>query len=62
MTIDRVKRAASIRGLFFDGKKCWRNSMIGYGYEIYTGGRFIQFDSLNGVYQFVMSIPKEADK
>ena len=60
MTIKRVKAAAAIRGIYFDGVKKWRNNMIGYAYEIYTptGRGFFQADTLNGLYNEIMKYNK----
>lgn len=60
MTIERVKNAAYIRGIYFDGVKAWRNNMIGYAYEIYTpsGRGFYQTDTLAAMYNKIMSYPK----
>lgn len=60
MTIERVKKAAYCRGIFFNGEKKWRNSTVGYGYEIYTpdGRGFCQADTLGGIYRIIMSYPK----
>jgi len=56
MTIQRVKQAASIRGIYFDGIKKWRNNMVGYAYEIFTpdGRDFFQSDTLSGLYKKIM--------
>lgn len=61
MSIKRVKDAAYARGMYFDGEKRWRNSMIGYGYEIYTPEGFFQADTLDGIYNVVMSFEKVED-
>jgi hypothetical protein len=60
MTIKRVKTAAYIRGIYFDGLKVWRNNMVGYAYEIYTpdGRGFYQADTLQGIYNKVMTYKK----
>jgi hypothetical protein len=60
MTIERVKNAAYLRNIYFDGVKKWRNNMAGYAYEIYTpGGRgFFQSDTLTGLYKKIMEYPK----
>lgn len=60
MTIARVKRAAEIRGIRFDGKKRFINNMIGYGYHIDSpsGWTFRQADSLEGIYRMIMEFPK----
>lgn len=59
MTIKRVQAAAWRRGILFDGAKAWRNSMIGYAYEIYTpnGRGFYQADTLEGLYRHIMQYP-----
>ena len=59
MTIKRVQDSASRRGILFDGKKKWRNSMVGYAYEIFTpnGRGFFQADTLNGLYREIMHYP-----
>ena len=46
MTIERVKRAAELRSIYFDGIKKWRNSTVGYGYEVLTPKGFIQADTI----------------
>lgn len=60
MTIKRVQAAAWLRGIYFDGEKKFRNSMIGNAYEIYTpnGRGFFQADTLTGVYRKIMEYPK----
>ena len=58
MSIKRVKAAAYARGMYFDGEKRWRNSMIGYAYEIYTPDGFRQADTLDGIYNVVMGFKK----
>lgn len=60
MTIQRVKQAASIRGIYFDGIKKWRNNMVGCAYEIFTpdGRGFFQSDTLSGLYKKVMEYKK----
>ena len=60
MTIKRVQAAAWLRGIYFDGEKKFRNSMIGYAYEFYTpnGRGFFQSDTLTGVYRKIMEYPK----
>lgn len=58
MTIKRVQQAAVVRGLYFDGRKIFRNSMVGVAYEIYTPTGFFQADTLDGIYKKVMSISK----
>lgn len=58
MTIKRVKQAAATRGIYFDGKKRFLNVMIGRGYEVYVGYRFIQADTLEGLYKMIMATPK----
>lgn len=59
MKIERVQQSAYLRGLFFDGVKTWRNSWIGYAYEIYLPGRgFYQADTLAGIYCRIMEYKK----
>ena len=60
MTIKRVKQAAYIRGIYFDGLKVFRNTMVGYAYEIYTpdGQGFYQADTLQGLYNYIMTFEK----
>lgn len=60
MTIKRVQAAAWLRGIYFDGEKKFRNSMIGNAYEFYTPNRrgFFQSDTLTGVYKKIMEYPK----
>lgn len=60
MTIKRVQTAAWLRGIWFDGEKRFRNSMVGNGYEIYTpdGRGFFQSDTLDGLYKKIMEYPK----
>ena len=60
MTIQRVRRAASIRGFYFDGVKRWRNNMVGYAFEIFTpdGKGFFQSDTLSGLYKKIMEYKK----
>ena len=58
MTIDRVRAAAWRRGIYFDGEKRFRNTMIGCAYEIYTpSGSFYQSDTLTGLYRKIMQYP-----
>ena len=60
MKIERVKRAAELRGIYFTGTKRWLNSMVGYGYEFFTpdGRGFFQSDTLYGAYRKIMEYPK----
>lgn len=59
MTAEKVIRAATLRGMFFNGRKEWQNSFIGYGYSMYTiGGGFLQADTLTGLYKMIMKYPK----
>lgn len=58
MTIKQVQNAAWLRGIYFDGVKKFRNSMIGCAYEIYTGRGFFQADTLRGLYNHIMMFPK----
>ena len=60
MTIKRVQAAAWLRGIYFDGEKKFRNSMIGNAYEFFTpnGRGFFQSDTLTGVYRKIMEYPK----
>lgn len=58
MTIARVKQAASIRDIYFNGRKEWINNVVGFGYSAYTPHGFIQADTLNGFYKMVMRCPK----
>ena len=60
MTIERVKTAAALRGIYFNGRKEFINSMIGYGYAAFAPyGGIIQADTLTGFYNLVMKYPKE---
>ena len=63
MTIDRVKRAAHARGMHFDGQKRFRNSTVGYAYEVIApnGIDYMQADTLEGIYQYVMRFSKVRD-
>lgn len=60
MTVIRVKKAANARGMRFSGEKKFRNSWAGISYEIFSpdGRRFLQADTLDGIYRFVMEFPK----
>ena len=60
MTIERVENAAWLRGIYFDGVKRFRNSMVGCAYEIYSpdGRGFYQADTLRGMYDYIMQFPK----
>lgn len=58
MTIKRVVKAAALRNIYFDGKKRWLNNMIGYGYEVLTYKGFYQADTLQGLYDFIMTFEK----
>ena len=60
MTKERVKQAAYIRGIYFDGVKRYRNCMVGCAYEIYTpnGRGFYQADTLAGLYNYIMTFEK----
>ena len=59
MTKEKVRRAAELRGIYFDGVKKWRNSMVGYGYEInLLDGGFMQADTLDGIYRTIMKYNK----
>lgn len=56
MTKKRVQRAAELRGIYFDGERKWLNTMVGYGYECFSrsGYRFLQADTLGGMYKLIM--------
>jgi hypothetical protein len=55
MTINRVKHAAYIRNINFDGEKKFRNNTIGYGYEVYLPDKgFVLFETLDQVYNSIM--------
>lgn len=58
MTIKRVQRAAELRGIYFDGEKRWLNNVVGCCYECYVGWRFIQADTLDGLYRRIMEVEK----
>lgn len=60
MTIERVQKAAEIRGIYFDGEKKWRNSTVGYAYEVFSpnGYGFFQADTLEGLYRYIMRFRK----
>lgn len=61
MTKEKVKRAAELRSIYFDGIKKWRNSTVGYGYEVLTPKGFIQADTLNGLYKEIKEFEKVRD-
>lgn len=56
MKIERVKKAAELRGIYFEGRRRWRNNTVGNAYEITTpnGRGFFQSDTLEGIYREVM--------
>ena len=60
MTVSQVKKAAALRGMRFSGEKKFRNSLAGISYEIFSpdGREFLQADTLDGIYRFVMEFPK----
>lgn len=60
MTIERVKQAAWLRGMHFDGRKSFRNTMVGCAYSVVTpnGRGYIQADTLDGLYRVIMEYPK----
>lgn len=60
MQTKQVIRAAELRGIYFDGKRKWQNSMVGYGYSFFTpnGIGFRQADTLNGIYQMIMEFER----
>ena len=60
MTIERVKQAAWLRGMHFDGIKKYRNCVVGTAYEVFTpdGRGFISSDTLAGMYRMIMEYPK----
>lgn len=57
MTVKRVVKAANIRGIYFNGKKVWQNSCVGYGYSCYSpnGIGILQADTLDGMYRLIMN-------
>ena len=59
MSVERIQRAAAIRGMKFSGEKKFRNTWAGYSYEIFSpsGRQFVQADTLDGVYRFVKQFP-----
>lgn len=60
MTKERVKIAADLRGIFFSGEKRWRNSTVGYAYEVFSpnGRGFFQAETLDGIYNYIMKFPR----
>ena len=56
MTLERVQRAAELRGICFNGERKWLNTMVGYGYEFFTpsGYGFYQTPTLNGAYKEII--------
>lgn len=58
MTIKRVQKAAEVRGMYFDGIKKWQNEMVGYGYGLRSPRGYLQADTIQGLYEMVMSFPK----
>ena len=60
MTIKRVKQAAAVRGIYFNGVKSWLNNCVGYGYFCFTpsGRGFISADTLRGLYKMIMEYKK----
>lgn len=60
MTVERCKRAAELRGIYFTGERKWLNTQVGYGYEFFTpsGGGFRQADTLAGSYRQIMEFPR----
>lgn len=62
MTIKRVKQAAYIRGIYFDGVKRYLNNVVGVGYQVYLPGRgAFQSDTLEGVYKNIMQYERITD-
>ena len=58
MTIKRVKAAAARRDIYFNGRKEWINSCVGYGYAAYSPyGGILQATTLDGFYRLVMAYP-----
>lgn len=58
MTIKRVQIAAARRGIYFDGTKKFRNTMVGYAYSVHTPySGFFQADTLDGLYRKIMEYP-----
>lgn len=59
MTIKRVKKAATLRGMRFNGKKLFINNIIGVGYYVYPPhGATLQADTLTGLYSLIMKYPR----
>jgi len=60
MTIERVKRAAELRGIYYEGKRKWLNNTVGYGYEFFTpnGYGFRQASTLKDSYKQIMEFSK----
>lgn len=60
MTTERVRRAAELRGIYFDGERKWQNSTVGYGYCVFSpsGYGFLQANTLDGLYRLIMQYEK----
>ena len=59
MTIERVKKAAAIRGMRFDGKKRFINNLMGFGYFVQVStGAFLEADTLSGLYSLILKYPR----
>jgi len=62
MTIKRCAVAARRRNIYIcdNGRKKWRNTMVGYAYEAehnYNGNDWVQADTLEGLYRWIMKHP-----
>lgn len=60
MTIKRLERAADLRGWEIS-RIGWLNNVVGYGYELRETRRYwrwMQFDTLQGAYNFIMKQPR----
>ncbi len=63
MKRNRIKEYAYNSGLYFSGEKIFRNTMIGYAYEIYIPGKgFFQADTLEGIYKAVKQYRKAIEQ
>ena len=54
MTTKQVQEFCKRRGVYFNGKKEWLNSCVGYGYSVFLPtGKLLQAQTLDGLYKMI---------
>ena len=61
MTKERMMKAAARRGIYTNGEKRWRNTMVGYAYELSIGWRWAQCETLEQCYRIIQEYKIDKD-